>query len=52
MMYFLSNRGIRQLTDNDEMAKKTRKKTEARLTGWVGINSKQPLEVNEIVVYI
>jgi len=28
MMYFLSDRGIRQLTDNDKMAKKTHKKTE------------------------
>jgi len=27
MVYFLSDRGIRQLTDNDEIAKKTRKKT-------------------------
>jgi len=26
--------------NNDEMAKKAHKKTEARLTGWAGINSK------------
>jgi len=45
ILYFLSDRGIRQLTDNDEMAKKTHKKTEARLTGWAGINSKQSLNL-------
>jgi len=36
MMYFLSDRGIRQLTDNDEMARKTHKKNEARLNDEVG----------------
>jgi len=46
MVYFLSDRGIRQLTDNDDVAIKTHKKTEARLTGRVGINSKQPLHID------